>query len=110
MSLVHNERVKLLANSLDRLSTACVAVGVLGKSLNLAAGTTLVSFISVVVWLFAALVLHSSGRKILGEAGFMTGDIFFWYVLPFIIVAVGGAWLLYDSRHSPPKDTTHPGE
>ncbi len=29
MSLIHNERTKLLANALDRTSTACLAVGLI---------------------------------------------------------------------------------
>lgn len=32
MSLVHNERIKLTANALDRASTACFTVGVLGPT------------------------------------------------------------------------------
>jgi hypothetical protein len=29
MSIVRNERIKLIANALDRASTACIAVGIL---------------------------------------------------------------------------------
>jgi hypothetical protein len=35
MSQIHNERTKLLANALDRASTACFAVGVIGQALSL---------------------------------------------------------------------------
>lgn len=68
MSLVHNERTKLLANNLDRLSTAFLAVGVLGKTFNFTPGSGL--FVSVLVlasWILAAVVLHLIARRVLGR-------------------------------------------
>jgi hypothetical protein len=47
MSLIHNERTKLLANALDRVSTAFIAVGVLGQALSLPPAGDL--------WILAAL-------------------------------------------------------
>jgi hypothetical protein len=38
----------------------------------------------------------------------MTVEFFFWYVLPFIIAAVGFGWLVYDHRRD--KQRPHPGE
>jgi hypothetical protein len=35
MTLIHNERTKLAANALDRISTAFVAVGAVGQALSL---------------------------------------------------------------------------
>jgi predicted oxidoreductase len=46
MSLVHNERTKLLANSLDRTSTACVVAGLIAPA--------------------AAIALHLLARRSLG--------------------------------------------
>lgn len=67
MSLIHNERTKLLANAIDRSSTACFAVGVLGQVFNLLPSTApFLSFVSIVGWIFAAVVLHLAARRILG--------------------------------------------
>ena len=66
--LVHNERVKLLANALDRMSTGFVVVGVLGKALDLTPGNQLwVSLLSPAGWILAALVLHFMARRVLGR-------------------------------------------
>lgn len=68
MTLVHNERTKLAANALDRLSTAFVVVGVLGKTLSFAPGADMwLSFISTIGWIFGAAVLHFIARKLLGR-------------------------------------------
>ena len=68
MFLIHNERVKLLASSIDRLSTAFIAVGVLGQVLSFSpAKATWRDYAGVGAWFFAALVLHSLAQTILGR-------------------------------------------
>ncbi|EEQ93235.1 hypothetical protein F9K88_14965 [Brucella intermedia] len=68
MSLIHNERTKLLANNLDRLSTAFLAVGVLGNTFNFTPGSGLVvSFLGVTAWILPAIVLHLMARRVLGR-------------------------------------------
>lgn len=71
MSLVHNERTKLLANSIDRLSTACIAAGFIAPAVSLANGSGLSMSWGIVVstgtWLFAALILHLAARHLLGR-------------------------------------------
>ncbi len=68
MSLIHNERTKLLANNLDRLSTAFLAVGVLGNTFNFTPGGGLVvSFLGVTAWILPAIVLHLMARRVLGR-------------------------------------------
>ncbi|MCW2247028.1 1,4-dihydroxy-2-naphthoate octaprenyltransferase [Azospirillum fermentarium] len=72
MSLIHNERVKLLANALDRASTACVAVGVVGPAAAFLYGMGTVPVSSLAlgigssVWLGAAVTLHCFARRTLG--------------------------------------------
>lgn len=72
MSLVENERTKLLANALDRTSTACVTVGLLAPVAAVvygASGTSLASWTFIlggIVWLFAAAALHLIARVVLG--------------------------------------------
>lgn len=69
--LIHNERTKLLANALDRASTACLSVGVLAPiaaAIYTVAGTvpaTLTFVIGAVCWILAAMVLHISARYVL---------------------------------------------
>jgi hypothetical protein len=66
--LVYNERTKLLANALDRSSTACFAVGGIGPVV--AAGVsadTGNAVLAAVVWIFAALILHWYARILLGR-------------------------------------------
>lgn len=66
--LIHNERVKLLANALDRASTACFAVGTLGQAFSLPPGGNLwVSLLSPTSWILAAIGLHLVARRILGR-------------------------------------------
>ena len=69
MSVIHNERTKLLANALDRASTAFIALGVIGQALSLppAAAQMWVGLVSAVGWLFAATVLHLLARRVLGR-------------------------------------------
>lgn len=72
MSLIHNERVKLLANALDRASTACVAVGVIGPAAAFLYGmgavpvSPLALGIGSTVWLGSAVFLHYFARRTLG--------------------------------------------
>lgn len=73
MSLIHNERTKLLANALDRASTACVAVGLIAHSVATMTGTgnglhlTCVSLLSSGAEILPAVVLHFAARHILGR-------------------------------------------
>lgn len=75
MSLIHNERIKLTANALDRASTACLTVGALGPAaaslygLGQAAPPSHGVLIAVgsLFWLAAAGVLHLMARKVLGR-------------------------------------------
>ena len=72
MSLVENERTKLLAGALDRASTACVTVGVLAPVAAVlygASGTTIGLWafaLGGVIWLSAALALQWVARMVLG--------------------------------------------
>jgi len=68
--MIENERTKLLANALDRASTACLAVGILAP---LAAAMqaqaprfTLVLTVSLMGWFAAAIMLHIGARWVLG--------------------------------------------
>lgn len=70
-NLVHNETTKLVANALDRASTACLTVGVfapIAAAIYTFAGNappTLTFVIGAVCWIFAAAVLHMSARYVL---------------------------------------------
>lgn len=75
MSAIANERTKLLANALDRASTASIAVGVIAP---LAAWMTntggLQETVALLVlgagafgWLLAAVILHLVARAVLGR-------------------------------------------
>ena len=71
MMLVHNEQTKLLANALDRASTACLTIGILAPiaaaiysvSSAFAFDTRIV--LGGFVWSFMAVVLHRSARRVL---------------------------------------------
>lgn len=73
MSLHHNERTKLLANALDRASTASLTVGVLAPVAaafynvggNRVSTGTLI--LGAVVWILAAVSLHLLARWALGD-------------------------------------------
>jgi hypothetical protein len=74
MPLIANERTKLLANALDRASTASVAIGVFAPIAASFYGATsggdvgwLKLAIGAVIWLAAAIALHLAGRIVLGE-------------------------------------------
>jgi hypothetical protein len=73
MSLIDNERTKLLANALDRASTACFTVGILSPSAgylynvgnfrnSIDVALLAVAFSS---WLFAVVALHYLARRTL---------------------------------------------
>lgn len=71
MSVIHNEQTKYIANTFDRASTSCLAVGV---SAPIAAAFyapvgAVASPVTVVVvgvcWLFAAAILHLGGKYVL---------------------------------------------
>jgi hypothetical protein len=68
--LIENERTKLIANALDRASTACLAVGVLatlGAVVQVEAPAfSFKLFMSFAGWLIAAVVLHLRARRTLG--------------------------------------------
>ncbi|WP_200290673.1 hypothetical protein [Rhodospirillum rubrum] len=73
MTLIENERTKLLANALDRASTACLAVGVFGPTAatlyNLGDITYPRGIILATggfIWLSAAVTLHLLARRSLG--------------------------------------------
>ncbi|MGH6858408.1 MAG: hypothetical protein ACRECP_12445 [Methylocella sp.] len=73
MSLVHNERTKLLANVLNGAATSSFAVGVLAPiaaAFYSGGGTTKVSLVTIiigaVIWLLLAIALHLAARRVLG--------------------------------------------
>jgi hypothetical protein len=73
MSLIHNERIKLRANALDRASTACLAVGVLGPTVaqfspSIHLGPAEVRLlVGAALWISAAGVLHYLAHRVLGR-------------------------------------------
>ena len=65
--LVSNERRKLLANALDRLSTAFLAIGVVGQVLSLTPSSATIINIGVMGgWISGAIILHLIARRVLG--------------------------------------------
>ncbi|NKN36806.1 hypothetical protein HFC70_10620 [Agrobacterium sp. a22-2] len=72
MTLIHNERTELLANALDRASTACIAAGLIGPAVGIANHSATAPALSwapllgTVIWLFAAIALHLFARRVLG--------------------------------------------
>jgi hypothetical protein len=75
MSLVRNEQIKLLANALDRASTACFTVGIAtplaGYLYNVAGFRTAVSalelLLGLMAWIGAAIGLHFAGKNALKD-------------------------------------------
>jgi hypothetical protein len=75
MSMLANERTKLLANALDRASTACFTVGVATPLAGWVYGLAglresldaLTLLIGISGWLLGALALHVLGRWVLAE-------------------------------------------
>jgi hypothetical protein len=72
VSLIHNERLKLRANALDRASTACLAVGFLGPVVAFMYGVgdggtpRLILAVGSTIWLSAAVALHLLSWRSLG--------------------------------------------
>ncbi|WP_114947288.1 hypothetical protein [Microvirga calopogonii] len=74
MSLIYNERQRLLANAFDRASTACFTVGIAtplaGYLYNIggfANGADFVQLLPIAAgWTFAAVMLHIFARMALG--------------------------------------------
>jgi hypothetical protein len=70
--VVHNERLKLTASSIDRLATASIAAGFITPVVSLANGQILFGLsaplaISTMTWLFTALASHLAARHLLGK-------------------------------------------
>jgi hypothetical protein len=68
--VVHNEQTKYSAAALDRISTACIAIGAIAPIVAVTVGTPgyapgwgLIGF--SVVWLLVGAVLHFLGRAML---------------------------------------------
>lgn len=67
MSLIHNERIKLLASAIDRASTACIAIGLLAPLVSGGMDGNWYTAASVGIWLLIALILHWAANRILGR-------------------------------------------
>ncbi|MCF4125318.1 hypothetical protein [Methylobacterium sp. SyP6R] len=75
MSLIDNERTNLTANALDRASTACVTVGVVGPIVaslygvgaTAAGAHGIILAIGSLFWLVVAGGLHAMARRTLGR-------------------------------------------
>jgi hypothetical protein len=71
MSIIHNERLKYVANSFDRASTSCLAVGVfapIAAALYTSASAqieVLPFMVAVTSWILTASILHFSGKHVL---------------------------------------------
>jgi hypothetical protein len=73
MSLVHNERIKLTAAAIDRVSTAMFVVGFLGPLSASIFGSSstsiafhgMIDIVEGVFWLATGVVLHLSARRVL---------------------------------------------
>lgn len=72
MGLIENERVKLLAGAIDRVSTASITVGVLAPAAAAIYATAvtglnlLVYAVAAIVWLLVGAALHLTARWVLG--------------------------------------------
>lgn len=73
MSLIQNERVKLLANALNSAATSSFAVGVLAPiaaAFYSIGGPPRVSLTAIIlgtiIWLALAIALHLAARRVLG--------------------------------------------
>jgi hypothetical protein len=70
MSLVGNERIKLMANALDRVSTVCLTVGFAAPIGNWMCGGMQVSLPHLLaggyVWICVAAGLNNAARRTLG--------------------------------------------
>jgi len=86
LALVRNERSKLAANALDRLSTASIAAGFIAPAASLSddgiyTGYSIALAVSTIVWIFAAATLHLGARFMLGRLKPWT------LLLPFIYIS-----------------------
>ena len=76
MSQIDNERTKLLANALDRASTASLALGVFAPVAAAFYGsptggevTWATLIVGAFIWLAGAIALHLAARLVLGGLG-----------------------------------------
>ena len=73
MSLIHNERTKLMATAINSVAVSCFTVGVLAPTAaafyNVGSASVPQSLIvlGALIWIFAALTLHLSANRILGR-------------------------------------------
>jgi hypothetical protein len=70
--LVDNERIKYIAAALDRASTGCYVIGVLGPISALYPGQHIPEWpqlVGLVAWFPAGFVLHVSGYRLIGNLG-----------------------------------------
>lgn len=72
MSLVHNERIKLLATALNNMAVATIITAIVGPIvgiLNGSPGATITAWwvFSGVLWFLAGIGLHLVGRGALGR-------------------------------------------
>ena len=70
MSLVDNERIKLLAAALNNTAVATVVAGILGPAAGVSYGLSGVGanrwwFATGAIWFFAGLGLHYSAQQVL---------------------------------------------
>lgn len=105
-SLIPNDRTKLLADSIDRVSAACVlgqySLWCLRRIFGCASRALSFGF-----W---PRLPHSKSETRSQELAAMTFDVFFWYVFP-LIVAVGAfGWIAYDRHFSRNDHHLRPGE
>ena len=72
MSLIHNERVKLLALAFNTAATSAFTVGVLAPvaatfyDLGPSREAPRTVMLGAVLWIGASVVLHLAGRRVLG--------------------------------------------
>ncbi len=93
--LVENEKTKLLAGALDRLSTGLFVIGVLGPYAAIIYGTSTPlsddSFlISIFSWFAGGVIIHNLAQWVLEslrEWNHMNLQSFVLFVLPFVIAA-----------------------
>ncbi len=65
--LVGNEKRKLLAGALDRLSTAFIVVGVIGPILSLdPSAADMNALVTIAGWISGATILHLMAQRTIG--------------------------------------------
>lgn len=72
MSLVHNERTKLLATALNNIGVATVVTGFIAPTIATIYGASAVGkddwwFLIAAVWILAGIGLHILGQVVLGR-------------------------------------------